>query len=461
MNPGIDKEHDKTEDLRGRAYFLVTLGCFRNEVESDMLRSALAGLGMVERRKVEDAQVVLVMTCGFIREACDEGIDTILELDGIVSGEGGAAPLVVLGCMGQRYSGSLLDEMPELSAVLGCSWRSCVRDALLAVLDGGSYCGGIAEGGHIDASRSIDSSENSTLLVKVADGCDRACGFCTIPQIKGPYVSRRPADILAEVAGLSEGREREVILLAQDLTSYGVDLAGGMSGITGLLDGLSELEWVRWIRMLYLQPEGLTAELIEAVAAGEKVCSYFDVPFQHASERVLRSMGRPGSSEEHLGLVERIRSSVVGAAVRSTVMVGYPGETDADFAELMAFIETARFDWLGAFIFSPEEGTAAAQLGGTVPSEVALSRYNMVVEAQDKVEAGGLDRLLGRELEVVIDDVCELEPYDLIGRSYREAPVVDGSIYLVRKEHRGGSTPSGFTRARITGHEGLDLVGEI
>lgn len=461
------KEHTLIEEsgagYYGLEYLLVTLGCFRNEVESDLLRSELSSLGFAETTAVESADIIFVMTCGFVREACDEGIDTMLELDEIGSGQTGKPPMLAIGCMGQRYGADLFVEMPELAAVLGCDWQQDIEAAVADALKGVRHACRARVPAMFTGSRSVDSSDNATLYVRVADGCDRACGFCTIPSIRGPFVSRSPGEVIEEIERLSSGREREVILLAQDLTSYGRGLAPGQSlDLAGLVERITGVPGVHWLRMLYLQPEGVTARLIEQVAGNDRVCNYFDIPFQHASESVLRRMGRPGGADDYLDLISRIRRDIPDAAIRSTVMVGYPGETEEDFSLLMDFVNEARFDWLGAFVFSPEEGTAAAELGSSIPAEVSLSRYNMVVETQDEIEASGLDRFPGRELEVVVDEICEIEPYDMVGRSYREAPVVDGMIYLKRAA-AGGRTaePGDFVRARITGHEGLDLVGEI
>ncbi|PKQ28246.1 MAG: 30S ribosomal protein S12 methylthiotransferase RimO [Candidatus Anoxymicrobium japonicum] len=449
-------------DTHGRRYLLVTLGCFKNEVESDLLRSDLSALGLSETRAVESCDVVFVMTCGFIREACDEGIDSILELEEMVSRLTPRPPVLILGCMAQRYGAGLMSEMPEVSGALGRNWRAELAIALRETLSGGRYEGASQFPRLSDESRTVDSSENATLYVRVADGCDRACRFCAIPSIRGPLVSRQPCDVLDEIRRLCSGREREVVLLAQDLTSYGRDLPTGSTDLARIVADISGIEGVKWLRMLYLQPEGITDRLIEEVAGNPLVCDYFDIPFQHASASVLRRMGRTGSGVEHLGLLARIRESIPDAAIRSTVMVGYPGETEREFESLTSFVAEARFDWLGAFVFSPEEGTTAASLRDRVPASVALSRYDKVVEFQDEIEANRIGSMVGMELEVVVDELCEIEPYDLTGRSYREAPVVDGMIYLKRAS-RAGLTPEpgGFVTARITGNEGLDLVGEI
>lgn len=445
--------------MKEKRFLIVTLGCFRNEVESDLLRSALVGLGMRETHSLTSADIVVINTCGFIAGACDEGIDTILELDELAGTIPDRLPLVAVGCMAQRYGEALMREMPELSGVLGMDWESELEAAVGTVLGGGKYAGARREPKTAGLKREVDSSENATLFVRASDGCDRGCLFCSIPSIRGPYASRGLDEISDEVSRLAAGREREVILLAQDLTAYGKDIG---TDLPEMVRGLTALPEVRWLRLLYLQPEGVTTELIEEVAGNSKVCKYFDIPFQHASRRVLRAMGRPGDADEYLRLIESIRARIPDASVRSTVMVGYPGETDDDFAALVRFIEEARFDWLGGFVFSAEEGTAAAELPGTVDSEVALSRYNIVAEVQDRMEESELSDFEGRRLEVVVDGSSEIEPYDLVGRSYREAPIVDGVIYLVQRDgHAGRALRGDFVEALITGREGLDLVAEI
>ena len=439
--------------LEGRHFLIVTLGCFRNEVESDMFRSALSDLGLRETSDPALCEIAFVNTCGFIRDACDEAIDTILELDESLSALEPRPPLMVVGCMAQRYPG-LTDAMSEVQGLLGAGWAKELRQAVTALLEGDSYSGGMRKGAPQDARRTRDSSTGTTLFVRVADGCARACAFCTIPSIRGPYRSRPVEEVVAEVETLCAGRDREVVLLAQDLSYYGNDLGRPMLPL--LLEELSRAERARWVRMLYLQPEGVTAELLEAMSENPGVCHYFDVPFQHASKGVLRRMGRPGDAGDHLALVERIRGAIPDASIRTTLMVGYPGETDADFAALERFVRDARFDWMGAFCYSPEEGTRAARLEGQVPSGLAADRYNRVLDIQQEVEESRSHSMIGRVLEVVIDAPGDPDEPGSRARSYREAPVVDGLIYL------GGCEASrGFAQCRITGTEGLDLVAEV
>ena len=447
--------------MKNKQFLMVTLGCFRNEVESDMLRTALSMLGLRETGSLGSADIVVINTCGFISEACDETIDTVLELDEMGSKLPRRPPLLAVGCMGQRYGADMIREMPELDGVLGVNWETGLEAAVRELIAGRSYQVASPAPDISRIARKIDSSGNATLYVRVADGCNKNCRFCSIPSIRGAYASRSDTDICDEIRRLSGGHEREVVLLAQDLTGYGCD-SGSNNALTDLIRSITTLPEVRWLRLLYLQPEGVNPELIEEVASNRRVCNYFDIPFQHASAGVLQRMGRSGEAGSYLKLLDSIRELLPEAAVRTTVMVGYPGETNDEFQELIDFIKNARFDWLGAFMFSAEEGTPAASLPGRLPYQVSLSRYNKVLEVQDSVEESITAALVGRKLEVVVDAASENGTYDLVGRSYREAPEVDGAIYLRQSvEERGRIKPGDFSLATVVGREGLDLVGEI
>jgi ribosomal protein S12 methylthiotransferase len=448
-------------NLPVNSFFVVTLGCFRNEVESDLLRSELAGLGLEQSADINAAQVIIVNTCGFIREACEEGIDTVLEIDRLTRDRIPRPPVILLGCMGQRYGGELLESLPEVSGVLGVDWKDYLLEALSAVTEGKRFHRTSSMPEPCCTARNVDSSENATIFIRIADGCSRGCGFCTIPRIRGAYKSRAVDNILDEVNRLTGGRDREIVLLAQDLTSYGTDTPSD-TDLAGLLRLITELKNVRWVRLLYLQPEGVTVELIDEMVRNPRVCDYFDIPFQHASRDVLRRMGRPGDGDSYRRLISSIRKRSPGASFRTTVMVGYPGETEEDFELLERFIMDIGFDWLGAFRFSPEPGTDAAKLPDQVPHDKAVTRYDRILDLQDSIEASHATKLIGKRTEVVIDGVSEEEGYDFVGRSYREAPIIDGMLYLMSKTEHGRKAKTGdFVNARITGLEGLDLVAEI
>jgi len=349
--------------------------------------------------------------------------------------------------MSQRYGSRLLERLPEVSGVLGVDWSGGLEKAV-SVLGRGGRISAVGPPGIVFNERAFDTWGGGTLMVRVSEGCDRRCRFCTIPAIKGGFVSRTPDDIKGEIETLSVGREIEVVLLAQDMTSYGKDLPG-KTGLPSLIRDVSELDCVRWVRPLYLQPEGVTEELIVEMTGNR-------------GSEVLRRMGRRGSESQYRDLISSIRRRSPEASLRTTVMVGYPGETEKEFLEMVEFIEDIRFDWLGAFIFSPEEGTPAAELNCAVPRDVAVSRYNTLLSVQDSVEESGLARNLGRDLEMVVDSRDEIEGYDLLGRSYREAPLVDGVIHIrLRKGGRDNVNVGSFVDAKIVGREGLDLVAEV
>lgn len=444
----------------GKRYFLVTLGCHRNEVESDLIRSFLSKRGLIESRKIEDSDIVIVNTCGFIKEACDEAIDTILEIDEIRSSSSKKFPILVLGCMGERYRGGLLQAMPEISCVLGVDWPNELEPALSNLLTKKSYEQKKHSKGIKKLRREIDSSENATLFVRISDGCSNSCTFCTIPRIRGPYRSRNPRDICEEIERLAGGRKREVVLLAQDSTRYGSDLPGGWN-LAKLTRRISQIENVHWLRLLYLQPDGVNEDLIDEIANNPKVCKYLDIPFQHASEKVLKRMGRRGCGKEYLELISLIRKKSPEVAIRTTIMVGFPGEQDEDFDSLLNFVKEARFDWLGLFIFSPEEGTPASKFKHKVTKEIAQMRYDKIAYVQEEISQEHAQDMMGRKLEITIDGGADIDYYDFVGRSYREAPEVDGLIYIERTKKGKGLMTGDFLMVEITGQEGLDLVGKI
>lgn len=440
-------------------FCLVTLGCFRNEVESDNYRSVLAELGHTEIASPLDADFIIVNSCGFIAEACDECIDTILQLAEIIESEGKNTPVIVAGCMAQRYGSALMKEMPEISAVIGVDWLRKIEKVISSVISGDKYSTDPGIPKFTDVTRRIDSSETASLFVRISDGCDRRCNFCTIPSIRGNYVSRKAEDIIEEIGRLSGNKKREIVLVGQDLTCYGKDLKGQIN-LAGLIRQISDIKNVHWIRLLYLQPEGMTDELLDEVISNPRVCNYFDIPFQHASVKIIKGMGRWGDADSYKKIIQTIRRRSSVSALRTTLIVGFPEEGEKEFDELCRFVEDARFDWLGVFRYSAEEGTKAQEFKGQVPHEVALKRYNRILEIQDSIEDSKSDTFTDRELEVVLEERCTDIEYDFTGRSYREAPVVDGIIYLNAKTSNRFKTGD-FAIARITGREGLDLAGEI
>ena len=414
--------------MSAQSYKIVTLGCPKNQVDSDKLEGRLAGTGMVAVSDVEAADVVVVNTCAFIDEARQESVETILT---VAEQRRAGARLVVTGCMAERYGDELAAELPEIDhlapfgvslmgAVTGHSGPSSrstqVEHAAVPVTLGaarGPYKS-VPDFDLLNLAR--PTADRPWAYVKIAEGCDRACGFCAIPSFRGPQRSRTIGQIMAEVEQLAA---QEIVLVAQDLAAYGRDQGVGKRAIMPLVRAVAEA--VDRVRLLYLYPSDLSERLIDAIC--DTGVPYFDLSLQHVSVRLLRSMRRWGNGEKFLERIETIRNREPEAAFRSNFIVGYPGETEEDHDQLLEFIEVARLDWCGFFAYSEEVGTYAASLNDKVDSELRTDRLAELTELQDTITATKRDELVGREVEVLVD-----EPG--IGRTHREAPEIDGIILV-------------------------------
>ena len=399
----------------------VTMGCAKNEVDSEHMANRLASAGYLIEGDPEKADVVIVNTCSFIQAATEESIDAILEVAGFESVASGAAHLVVAGCMPARYGDELSGELPEASGFVPCADEA----SIVSVVDG---LLGVERMPGSGVAVQVDSGAGRvSAYVKISDGCDRFCAYCTIPFIRGRYHSFEIADIEAEVSRLTGEGAREIVLIAQDTGRWGVDLEGGRSLAT-LVSHLAEKWPSTWFRVMYIQPEGVTDEYIEAVATHENICSYFDIPFQHANGRILKAMNRSGSGQEYSELVARIRERIPGACVRTTLIAGFPGESEEDFDELCSFVEDVELDYVGVFPYSREEGTRADGLEGHLDEDEKLSRAQALRDLADAVCAARIARRVGRE-ECVL--VCGFEEDgQLFGRTMGQAPDVDGVTYV-------------------------------
>jgi len=413
-----------------RRFWVETLGCPKNQVDSDKLTGTLLGDGLVPADAPDAADLVVVNTCAFIEEARQESIDTIL---GLADRVGDRAELVVTGCMAERYGDELAAELPEVQAVVGF---------------------GVPV--HLGPTRTRERPRLDLLnlprpaprapwaYVKVAEGCDRACGFCAIPSFRGPQRSRSVPAILGEVETLVEGGVREVVLVAQDLAAYGRDQGQGERGIVPLVEAVAGR--VDRVRLLYLYPSDLTDTLVRAI--GSTGVPYFDLSLQHVSRPLLRRMRRWGDGERFLRRIDAIRGQLPEATFRSSFIVGYPGETERDHDQLLAFVEAAQLDWVGFFTYSREDGTYAADLDGAVPPEMVHERLAELRELQDPITAARRDRLIGSVVEVLVD-----EPG--VGRSHREAPEIDGIVNIP------ATLPAGeLAKVRIVAAAGPDLDAE-
>jgi ribosomal protein S12 methylthiotransferase len=417
-----------------RTFYIETLGCPKNQVDSDKLVGTLLADGLTAAADPESADLVVVNTCAFIDEARQESVDTVL---GLADRKRSGAELVVTGCMAERYGDELAQAIPEASSVAG--FGVPVTLGRKPARAGGGPT--VPSFDLLNLPRPAPSAPWA--YVKVAEGCDKACGFCAIPSFRGPQRSRTLDQVVAEVEGLADAGVREVVLVAQDLASYGRDQGRGSKAIVPLVEAVAGR--VDRVRLLYLYPSDLDDRLVEAVVATG--VPYFDLSLQHVSAPLVRRMRRWGSGPRFLERIERIRALAPDAAFRSNFIVGYPGETEDDHDQLLDFVEAAQVDWCGFFAYSREDGTYAADLDGQVPSELVAERRAELTELQDRITASRRDALVGEVVDVLVDAPG-------VARGHREAPEIDGIVAVPDDVPVGRIVP-----VRITGAEGPDLSG--
>lgn len=435
-------------DLRSsKRVALVTLGCAKNEVDSAHMRERMVNAGY---RMVEDpsnAHAVIVNTCSFIQAATEESLDTIFELAGMPNIEEGGSKLVVAGCMPARYGVELESELTEAHAFVPCS----KEDDIVSVLDELL----LSDQNDLASERSEENDVAPCNLVsayvKISDGCDRFCSYCTIPYIRGRYHSFSYEEITKEVdARLGDGA-REIVLIAQDTGRWGADFENP-SSLACLLASLAERYPDIWFRVLYIQPEGVTEELLDAIAAHTNICPYFDIPLQHVSERILRAMNRRGSRERFTHLIDRILEKIPHATLRTTLIAGFPGETEEEFEELCDFVEDSPFHYVGTFAYSQEEGTKAAELPDQLDEESKAERTQRLRDLADAVCTARIAERIGSTMEVLVEG-CE-EDGQLYGRAMCQAPEVDGVVYLSKGE------PGSLVSVRIVDTLLYEMEGE-
>jgi ribosomal protein S12 methylthiotransferase len=436
-----------------RTIHFISLGCPKNRVDSEVMAGIAAAAGLEIVAEPEDADIIVVNTCAFVEGAREESVDALLEMARHrVSGR--ARLLVAAGCLSQRYAEELAAEMPELDHLIGTEHP----ERLDEVISGTAPRLIVGAPAHFlqgaDTPRFLEPGTPSA-YVKIGDGCSRRCAFCAIPGIRGRARSRSIPSVVAEARSLAERGVRELNLVSQDTSAYGRDLEDG-TDLVALVRALGGVDGIAWIRLLYLYPDAVSARLLEEVARSEKVVPYLDVPIQHASGPMLRRMRRGHGPARLEGLIERIRRIVPGAFLRTAVLVGHPGESDADFAALLDFLERARFDHLGAFRYSDEEGTAAHGTGPAVSRRDSYGRWRKVM-ALGRRESRRRNRALkGTALEVLVEGFADQEGYVLVGRHPGQAPEVDGVTYVASSEARPGE----IVRVRVTRGGDFDLVAE-
>jgi len=430
-------------------FFIQTLGCPKNEADSDRLDRALRAAGLL-RGRPGDADVVVVNTCGFIDAAKEESIDALLDAAAAAHARG--ARIAAVGCLVERYRPELEAELPEVDLWCGLDWGPLIA-ALATRADreaADGVRGGAARGGaeRLPARREPRRPRPVHAYVKVSDGCDRRCAYCAVPLIKGDYETVPPAAILADAAAALAAGARELVLVGQDTSRWSWPEWGGLERLLAELKALGPA----WLRLLYLQPDGVDDCLLEALAAHAVL--YADLPLQHAAEGVLRRMGRTGDGDTYLALLDRVRRALPGVAVRSTFIAGFPGETEADVDTLLAFVAGAQLAVAGVFVFDAQEGTRAAAMPGQVPMQLRLERAARVGEAIDEAAAGHWSGFIGRELDVLVERGSGRPDGEAVGRLAVQAPDIDGRTLLSGRPVRRGQLVS----ARVVGTLGYDVM---
>lgn len=441
---------------------VVSLGCPKNLVDSETM------LGLIHEEKYEitndpsEAEIIIVNTCGFIESAKEESINTILQMAEYKK-SGSCKYIIVTGCLSQRYAEELFSELPEADAIAGVEVYDEIGSIIKRVMNGERFI--MLERSKPDVIYTsketflprILTTPSYTAYLKIAEGCDNCCSYCAIPKIRGPYRSKPMEQVLKEAKALADNGVKELIVVAQDTTRYGEDLPGGKLLLADLLKELNKIESLKWIRVMYCYPNNFTDELIETFASLDKVCKYVDLPLQHASNRLLASMNRYDTREEVETLLAKLRKRIPGIVIRTTFIVGFPGETDADFEELKEFVEQQRFENAGVFAYSQEEGTVAGAMPNQIPDEIKQERYHELMALQAQISEEIHKDTEGQTLEVLVEGVEEDGSGLYYGRSYREAPDIDGLVFI---ENPGDIEPGCFVKVNILQGFTYESVGE-
>lgn len=441
---------------------VVSLGCPKNLVDSETM------LGLIHEENYEitndpsEAEIIIVNTCGFIESAKEESINTILQMAEYKK-SGSCKYIIVTGCLSQRYAEELFNELPEADAIAGVEVYDEIGSIIKRVMKGERFI--MLERSKPDVIYTsketflprILTTPSYTAYLKIAEGCDNCCSYCAIPKIRGPYRSKPMEQVLKEAKALAANGVKELIVVAQDTTRYGEDLPGGKLLLADLLKELNKIESLKWIRVMYCYPNNFTDELIETFASLDKVCKYVDLPLQHASNRLLASMNRYDTREEVETLLAKLRKRIPGIVIRTTFIVGFPGETDADFEELKEFMEQQCFENAGVFAYSQEEGTVAGAMPNQIPDEIKQERYHELMALQAQISEEIHKDTEGQTLEVLVEGIEEDGSGLHYGRSYREAPDIDGLVFI---ENPGDIKPGCFVKVNILQGFTYESVGE-
>ena len=442
--------------MKNKKILFISLGCDKNLVDSEVMLVILADRGFEMTDTEVDADIIIINTCCFINDAKEESINTILEMAEYKK-TGPCKALIVTGCLAQRYKQEIVDEIPEVDAVIGTSKYDEIFDAVDQALKGSHFL-------DVDDLDRLPSVPGKRILttgghyahLKIAEGCDKHCTYCIIPKIRGNYRSVPMEQLLAEAASLAEQGVKELILVAQETTLYGMDLYGKKS-LHILLQELAKIKGIRWIRILYCYPEEIYPELIETIKNEKKVCHYLDMPIQHASDAILKRMGRRTTKAQLKETVSLLRKEIPDIVLRTTLIAGFPGETQEQHEELMEFVDEMEFERLGVFAYSPEENTPAASMPDQIPEEVKEERRDAILELQQEIAFDKAADMVGRTLYAMIEGKVADEPA-YVARTYADSPDIDGYVFV----NTGEMLMSGdFVKVKITGSAEYDLIGEL
>lgn len=433
---------------------MISLGCPKNQVDAELMLDKLARAGFAISGDIEGCDAVIVNTCGFIEAAKVEAIENILDMAEYKK-SGDIQKLIVTGCLSERYQYDIRKEMPEVDAVVGIGENANIVQIVDEVL-GGDLVEAFADKELLPLTGGrILTTPDYWAYLKIGDGCSNNCAFCAIPEIRGKFRSRTIEDIVDEAKTLAAQGVKEVVLISQDTSLYGRDLYKE-NKLPELLTAISEVEGIEWIRFLYCYPERIGDELLDVMATNPKVCHYLDIPLQHADKSVLRGMHRPGDRETFENLIKKIREKVPDMVIRTTVMTGFPGETDEQFEELAEFVKAMKFDNLGCFAFSPEEGTVAAEREDQIDEEVKVHRQDLIMQLQHDIVLENNKKFLGKTLKVLVDGYNSYDD-SYVGRFYGQVPDIDGTVLFTSPREL---TPGEFVDVTVLGFDEYDLTGK-
>ena len=448
----------------------ISLGCSKNLIDTEVV------IGMFKKNNFqivseeEKADILVINTCGFIEQAKEEAIQTILEMAEYKNKR--CKYLIVMGCLVQRYYEDLIKALPEVDLFIKIEDYDKLWDKIedlikrdIVIKDKKKTSKKISEIPPMPMlkqeqflKREITTGKDYA-YIKIGEGCSNKCTYCAIPYIRGPFVSRKKEDILEEAVELTKKGIKEIIIIAQDTSKYGIDIYGE-SKLAELLDDLAKIEKIKWIHFLYTYPEGITDELIEVVAKNDKIAKYFDIPIQHSSDKILKKMNRRTNKKQIEEKIEKIRKKIPEAIIRTSLIVGFPGETKEDFEDLEEFVEKIKFDRLGTFMYSKEDGTPAEKLPNQVHGNTKRSRYNKIMKRQQKIVQEKMKEKIGKKAEVLIENISFDGKY-LIGRTIENVPEVDGIVYVKNSEKDNNKYLHKFLKCEIINVEGYDLIAEI